>query len=264
MMKLRNGIGWYRWYRCHALCMATIFLVLGAFLLTSTLGFAEEMTAGQLIQDADQFRGYPQSFEFVLEVTSIVPGKEDRTNRLSVYVRDEASLVKFEAPAHDKGKAMLFQDRDLWLHVPTTKRLIRISPIQRLLGQASNGDVAGTRFASDYHGGIIGTEILGEVPCYVMDLQAVDRKVTYARLKYWVSQKDHRPVKSEHYAVSGKLLKILHYEEFTESDEGLKLSKLLILDPLKKGHKTTMTYSHWKKADLAASMFQKTYLKRLK
>ncbi len=254
MMKLRP----------HAQHVATIFLLLGAFLWLPLLGFAEEITAKQLVEDADQFRGYQQSFKFVLQVTSIVPGKEDRSNRLSIYVKDDASLIKFEAPARDKGKAMLFKERDLWFHTPKTKRLIRISPVQRLLGQAANGDVAGTRFANDYHATLTGTENLGELPCYVMDLKAVDRKVTYARLKYWVSQKDHYPVKSEHYAISGKLLKTLHYESFTESDDGLKLGKLVIFDPLKKGYKTIMTYSHWEKANLSESMFQKTYLKRLK
>lgn len=240
-------------------------LFLGLFLSSPLLGFAQEISSQQLIQEADHFRGYPQqSFRFTVTVTSIAPDKEERSSRLSVSVRDGASLVKFEAPVRDKGKAMLFKERELWFHTPKTKRLIRLSPVQRLLGEASNGDVAGTQFAYDYHAETIGTETIQGIPCYVLDLKAVDRKVTYARLKYWIAQSDHRPMKSEHYAVSGKLLKIVHYEAFTKTPDGFKLAKLRILNPLKAGQQTLMVYSAWQAVDLPASMFQKTYLKRLR
>ncbi len=226
---------------------------------------AEGPDSEQLIRNADSFRGYPgQSFKFTLQVTSIIHGEAKHTKRMSVFVRGEASLVRFDAPARDKGKAMLFKDRALWFHVPKTRKLIRIAPLQRLLGNASNGDVAGTRFSGDYRARIVAKDIIDGEPCHLMELKAVDRKVTYARLRYWISRKDHRPLKSEHYAVSGKLLKVVHYQKYMETPDGPKLARLLIFNPLREGHRTIMDYSQWEPIDLPSAMFQKTYLKRLK
>ena len=226
---------------------------------------AEGPVSEQLIRDADSFRGYPgQSFKFSLQVTSIIQGEAKRTLRMSVFVREEASLVRFEAPARDKGKAMLFKDRALWFHVPDTRKLIRIAPLQRLLGDASNGDVAGTSFSGDYQARIVGSDTIDGEASHLMELKAVDRKVTYARLRYWISRKDHRPLKSEHYALSGKLMKVVHYQKYMETPGGPKLARLLILNPLREGHRTIMDYSRWEAIDLPSAMFQKTYLKRLK
>ena len=226
---------------------------------------AEGPDSEQLIRDADQFRGYPgRSFKFTLQVTHVVQGEAEQSMRLSVFVREEASLVRFEAPARDKGKAMLFKDRALWFHVPRTRKLIRITPLQRLLGDASNGDIAGTRFSDDYQARIVGKDMIDGEACYLLELKAIDRKVTYARLRYWISRKDHRPLKSEHYALSGKLLKVVHYQKYMETPGGPKLARLLILNPLREGHRTIMDYSQWEAIDLPAAMFQKTYLKRMK
>lgn len=245
--------------------MKSSFLLFICCFIFCGIAYAEEITAKQLVRDADHYRGFPNaSFQFQLETVNYVPDKKTQFNRLSVYVRETDSLVKFLAPARDKGKAMLFKDRDLWFHAPKTKRLIRIAPIQRLLGNSSNGDVAGTRFDNDYSATLVGKETIGEESTFVLDLKAVDKKVTYARLKYWIAESDHRPVKSEHYAISGKLLKVVHYEKFVETEEGRKLAFLTILDPIKPQQRTTMAYSHWEKANLSKSMFQKNYLKRLK
>ena len=226
---------------------------------------AEGPDSEQLIRDADSFRGYPgHSFKFSLQVTSIIQGEVKHTKRMSVFVREEASLVRFDAPVRDKGKAMLFKDRALWFHVPKTRKLIRLTPLQRLLGDASNGDVAGTRFSGDYQARIVGKDTIDGESCHLMELKAVDRKVTYARLRYWISRKDHRPLKSEHYALSGKLLKVVHYQKYMETPGGTKLARLLILNPLRGGHRTILDYSQWEAIDLPSAMFQKTYLKRLK
>ena len=226
---------------------------------------AEGPDGEELIRDADRFRGYPgQSFKFTLQMTHVVQGEAKQGLRLSVFVREGASLVRFDAPARDKGKAMLFKDRALWFHVPKTRKLIRITPLQRLLGDASNGDVAETRFSDDYQARIVGKDTIDGEACHLVELNAVDRKVTYARLRYWISRKDHRPLKSEHYALSGKLLKVVHYQEFMETSEGPKLARLLILNPLREGHRTIMDYSRWEAIDLPSAMFQKTYLKRMK
>jgi hypothetical protein len=242
------------------------FIIVGWLFYCTHLVFAEP-TPKQLVSDADRYRGYTDSsFTATLEITSLIPDKEPRSNRFALSVKGLDSLVKFESPARDKGKAMLFKHRELWFHVPRTKRLIRLTPTQRLLGEASNGDVAGTRFSDDYEATLSGQESVNDTLCYVLEMKAVDRKVTYASLKFWISVKNHRPVRSQHFALSGKLLKTVNYLEFSDvsDDDKPKLSKMVIDNPLKKGQQTILIYRNWKKVTLPSSLFQKNYLKRLR
>ena len=69
----------------------------------------------------------------------------------------------------------------------------------------------------------------------VLDLAAVDRTVTYARVKYWVGEQDARPLKAEFYALSGRLLKTARYEEFRELAGQVRPTRLVMEDALKKG-----------------------------
>ena len=60
------------------------------------------------------------------------------------------SLIRFVAPARDANKLMLKNGNDLWFFDPSSKASIRLSPQQRLLGQAANGDVVTVNLAKDY------------------------------------------------------------------------------------------------------------------
>ncbi|WP_280174528.1 outer membrane lipoprotein-sorting protein [Pantoea rodasii] len=66
--------------------------------------------------------------------------------------------MKYISPQRDAGKLTLKNGRNLWLYDPTSQVSIPISPQQRLLGQASNGDVITSNWAHDYNAKIIGVE----------------------------------------------------------------------------------------------------------
>lgn len=74
---------------------------------------------------------------------------------------------------------------------------VRLSLAQRFVGQASNGDLARANFVGDYHPTLIGTEKVGNDAFYLLELTAVDRSVTYQRVRYWVEQGNYRPYKAE-------------------------------------------------------------------
>ena len=222
------------------------------------------VTAKDLVRKVDAYRGFPNSpFMMNLGVFSRTPGKKDRKYKLMVRVRDEKSIVQFLAPARDKGRTILKDGNNMWLHVPRTRKIIRISATQRLLGEASNGDVASVNMSQDYTPEIIGEEDIEGIPSYRLLLKAVHRKVTYHKIDLWVSKKDGKPVMSKHYAVSGKLLKSAYYKEFQKTKYGEKLSKLLLVDPLKKGKFTWMIYSQYQKTQFPNTLFRKENLSRL-
>jgi hypothetical protein len=71
---------------------------------------------------------------------------------------EDANLLEFRAPASDKGKYYLMLNDDMWIYLPSASRPIRISPLQLLAGEASNGDVARTTFRADYQGSLTGED----------------------------------------------------------------------------------------------------------
>ena len=81
-----------------------------------------------------------------------------------------SSVVEFVAPATEKGKFLLMLRDAMWIYMPSARRPIRISPLQRLMGQASNGDVARTNFTVDYNA----VGIAEEGDAWVLDLAAKD------------------------------------------------------------------------------------------
>ena len=223
-----------------------------------------EPTAKELVEKADNFRGFlRQSFSFRLILVSHQQKKKTRKNKLEVKVKNGKSLVSFLAPARDKGKAILSEGRNMWFHIPKTRRVIRISPAQRLLGQASNGDVAGANFSDDYTPTLLGEETVENTPCYKLLLKAIDRKVAYDKIEYWVDKKSGKPVKSKHYAASGKLLKEALYKTYKKFNGKEKLEKLLLVDPLFKGKYTWMIYSEYEPKTIPDTLFRKENLNRL-
>src|SRR5688572_2991294 len=118
------------------------------FLLALPL-FAEDATS--LLARSDEYRNAMNSFSIDVELTSF-EGTKSESSKFRVYGKgSERSVVEFTAPAAEKGKFLLMLRDAMWIYMPSASRPIRISPLQRLMGQASNGDVARTSFTVDYN-----------------------------------------------------------------------------------------------------------------
>lgn len=140
---------------------------------------------------------------------------------------------------------------------------MRLSLAQRLVGQVANGDIARANFSGDYAPTLAGTTTIDGEALYVLDLSAVNRSVTYQRVRYWVQQGDFRPYKAEFYALSGRLLKTCRYEDYKPLGGKIRPTRLVMTDALNPGEQSTMEYSDMKLRDLPDRVFSKDYLKRL-
>jgi hypothetical protein len=132
------------------------------------------------------------------------------------------------------------------------------------MGQVSNGDVARTNFALDYIPSILPEEELEEKLCYVLELQAKSKEVTYHRIIYWVEKDSFSPLKSEFYTISGKLLKTAYYEGYKKILGRERVTRMVIVDELRKGQSSVMEYSNMEIAEFPDRIFQKSYLKHLR
>ncbi|WP_281557910.1 outer membrane lipoprotein-sorting protein [Thalassomonas sp. RHCl1] len=219
--------------------------------------------AQQLLEFIDSLRGYQdQSFTFDLSNISFKENEQKHRNKLAVKVLSDASLVEFTAPARSKGRKILKQAQNMWIRFPGTRNVLRISPAQRLLGEASNGDVTGTNFSEDYTASYQGTEMLNDKQVIKLELNAKHDKTTYKQVMFYLDSENNLPLRSDFYARSGKLAKQAYYTKFKEFDGELKLHRMKLVDPIVAGSYTWMMFDNYQKQDLDSAIFHKDALTR--
>ena len=212
--------------------------------------------ANTLLQRSDAYRGSIDSFSVDVELTSF-EGNRSQTSRFRVYAKgSDRSIVEFLAPASDKGRFLLMLRDAMWIYIPSSSRPIRISPMQRLMGQASNGDVARTSFAVDY----TVTAVTDEGTMWLLDLAAKDASLSYKRILLWIDRATHEPRRADFYVASGKLLKRAHYRKFDTMAGRRVVTEIEIEDLLRTGHRTVMKYAALTARDNPDRMFTRDAL----
>jgi len=183
-------------------------------LLTLTLALAALNVHAQdvpaLLKAADRFRMGSAN----MQVDTLIrifnaDGSPDKERRYTVFAQARhQSLVLMLSPA-EKGQKVLMLGDDFWLLMPGSQRPLRITPMQKLLGDASTGDIATLSWAEDYDGTLAAEEPCGEPrqPCLHLSLAARRKGVTYQRIELWLGKAHHEPVQAELYVQSDKLAK---------------------------------------------------------
>ena len=233
------------------------------FTLFSCLGFFPSsphaaMNPEEILRKADEARGNMEGVEWEIDIKSIEGGRE-QNRTLRVSARSFNSLAEFLAPANVKGQKMLMIDRNMWFVKPGLSKAVPISPRQKLLGGAANGDIASTNYAGDYKVVHAADDTVNGEACHLFDLSAVDKKVTYDRIKYWISKERLVGVKAEFYTVSGKMFKtaMFEYENSITVDGAPRpfISRMVITNAIVKEDVTTMIFRKVSFKKIPDSMF---------
>lgn len=231
-----------------------------AFLLSTTPARADDPAA--ILGRVDRYRSPLASFSIDIELTSFA-GSKSETTRMRVFGKgDDRSVVEFTYPQSEKGKSLLMLRDAMWIYLPSASKPIRISPLQRLMGQASNGDVARTSFTVDYKASSVAEAREGDRDAWLLELAAKDPAVAYKRVQLWIDRSTHEPIRADFHVASGKLVKRAHYREFREMAGRRTVSRIEIDDLLRPGHRTVMKYSNLVARDNPERMFMKESLGR--
>ena len=221
--------------------------------------------AEALVARADAARFPQESFQVDIDIESrsADDSSVDRRRYRILSKGNEDTVILTMEPASERGQILLMKRRNLWIFMPAVSQPVRLSLAQRLTGQVANGDLARANFAGDYTPSYVGEEELDGERTHVLDLQAVDGGVTYARVKYWIGAENARPLKAEFYALSGRLLKTCRYEAFKQMAGAVRPTRLVMTDALKQGDVSVLTYSAMNPRPLPDKLFTKDYLKKL-
>jgi len=102
--------------------------------------------------------------------------------------------------------------------------------------------------------------------CFLFNLIANNKKVTYDRIMYWISKERLFGVKAEFFTVSGKIFKsaIFEYENsiLIQGKPTPFVSKMVITDAVAKSNVTTMHYSKVRIKKIPDSTFNLNLLVR--
>ena len=227
--------------------------ILRTFLLIMLIGFlvtcclvchaASVPDADALLKQSDSFRNGWPSFVSHVKITNYESDKADEEQLYEVSQKGtDKTYVEFLSP-RDKGRHLLMLGDDMWIYLPDTSRPVRITPLERLSGDASNGDVARTNYAVDYNPVYLRTENVGTQSCYLLELTAKRKGATYQRILYWLRVTDARPVRAEFYLTSGKHIKSATFDEYAEYNGKQLLHRLTLYDEIRHNSHSVLEYS---------------------
>lgn len=232
-------------------------------------------TAQEILAASDAVRNPDKPFSLTNTLTEYRDGKQTDGNTLAIYAKAEKNsgqyqnLIRFVAPARDANKLMLKNGNDLWFYDPSSKASVRISPQQRLLGQAANGDVVTVNLAKDYKAELIGEEdaVDGDRQtrhCYKLALASTTPDVTYHHIEMWIDSTNNHPVKSRFYTESNRLLKSAYYRHYEVQLGQTRPTETVIIDGLDPKWVTVMHFSDYAWRDIPDTWMQRDYLARFK
>jgi hypothetical protein len=215
--------------------------LLAALIFLSSSAARADAAVQSLLKAADQFRLAPGVTQVDSGVESYRDGKLDKERRYLVFLKDGRRTLVFSRTPVERGQKLLMLGDDFWLVLSGSQRPVRISPMQKLLGEASTGDIATMTWAEDYDGAIAGDEEAEGVACTRLNLTAQRKGVTYARVELYLAKADARPVRADLYVASDKMAKRALFE--MESGGGHPLvSSMTLLDQIQTGRKTVIRY----------------------
>lgn len=227
----------------------------------------------EILAASDAIRNPGRSFSVTVTLTEFQAGKQVDTSTLTSYSRTQqqggafATLIRFVLPARDTGKLMLKNGNDMWFYDPVAKTSVRLSPQQRLLGQASNGDVATVNLARDYKAALAGEEDVQDGErrtrkAYKLLLTAATPDVTYGSIEMWVDAENNRPIKARFFAESSRLLKTAFYRRYQAQLGAERPTETVIIDGLNPQAVTLMRFSDYVARNIPDTWLQRDFLPR--
>lgn len=246
----------------HALILC---LILSTTLLSQIL-VADSLNHTEILAKCDAARGNMDGVEWEVTVTEETAGNSDQ-RRIHVQARGFDMVAETLAPPRQKQHKLLLVKNNMWFYKPGLSKPVPVSLRQKLTGQAANGDIASTNYASDYE--ILETSDAtheGE-PCTLYQLKATSKSVSYARIHYWVSKERQVGLRADYYNASGsKRLKTatMLYENSVETDGHASpfISEMIIADTATSDTVTRLKFSKPKLGKISARAFNLQTLTR--
>ena len=219
---------------------------------------AENAIAANELERLDQMRtgGETVKVETVIEVYE--NGTLDRASRLDVYVGgDRRSLAVYRSEREAGQKVLMLGDK-FWLFLPSSKRAMRITAMQKMMGEASVGDVASLNWSEDYR--IVEQTMDGGFT--KLRLQAARKGLSYDTIDLWVDAETGHPKKADLFLKSGKLAKQAEFGMAKDETGQWRIVSLALQDKVRSNQLTKIVYASIEPLDVQDKWFTPNFLLR--
>ena len=233
-----------------------------AVAIAASGAFAQDIPT--LLKAADKYRMSSDNMQVETQISVFnTDGSPDKERRYTVFAQAKhQSLVLMQSPA-ERGQKVLMLGDDFWLLMPGSQRPMRITPMQKLLGDASTGDIATMSWAEDYSGSIAGEDRCGEPEqaCVHLSLNAARKGVTYQRIELWLGKARHEPVRADLYVQSDKLAKQARFV-MDKTTAPTAVTAMLLRDQLTNKKETQVRYLSRKEHTVPEAWLNPMFLAR--
>jgi len=234
----------------------------------SLLANAENLSGEAILKKLDG-NIWSQSLSYRAKMRIHNRKRVDEKEMLGYTKGKEKSFTEFLNPARDKGTKFLKIGDKLWMYLPSVEKVISISG-HMLTKPMMGSDLSyedmlerSQKLTELYDCQLIGEEKFGEYDCYVLELTAKKRKVTYHRQKLWVLKDKFIAVKEELYAKSGMLMRELIVEKIEQFKDRYYPTHVTMMNKLRKGTKTEVILTELNfDAKIKETIFSKRNLRR--
>lgn len=172
------------------------------------------------------------------------PNRSAKVMELIIYSKGlDHAAIEFTAPAREKGTRFLKIEDNLWIYLPSTEKVMKISG--HMLRQSMMGSdfsyedsVRNESLEELFRAEIVGEEEVAGRPCHLLSLESKMQNVSYPYMKLWVDKEWMIPIREELMALSGKVIKEVELGEVKQLGDRNIPTRIIMRDLLRKDTST--------------------------
>lgn len=216
--------------------------------------------ASDLLDTIDRLRISAEPSRVMMTLALYEQGELTRTSRYEVFADSQRrSLALFRSDA-EAGQKVLMLDDQFYLFLPNSRRHIRITPMQKLLGDASTGDISSLRWSEDYR---LDAQTEQDDGTLHLALSAARSGLSYGRVELQVDADTLYPLAATFYLASGRVAKDATFLMGEDERTGEpRLLTMVLHDRIQTAQRTEVHYQSVEPWDIPEQWFNPAFLLR--
>jgi len=253
--------------RLNKKVMLILTILLLAALLPAFLGAVTLDDGQRILAEIDRTSNFSGT-DLAAEMTMISEDPEEGIEKTVVQQfrndDDEKFLLLIKEPAVKKGQGYLLIEDNLWFYDPESRNFSHTSMKDQFNESDANySDFNASSLEEDYRVTAIEEGQLGKYSVYIMEIEALNDEVTYPVQKIWVTRQNSLVLKTEDYSAGGRLMRTSLYPSYARAGSNVLPTRMIFVDELVEGKKTTITVRDISVQDLPDTLFTKSYVERV-
>ncbi len=177
---------------------------------------------------------------------------------------DDMFLMLTLAPINKKGQGTLKVENNIWRYDPESRNFTHKSWEDKYEGtSARNSDFKKSTLSDDYEITSYEDGKLGKYDVWIVELKATDDSVTYPYRKAYIDKGRELVLKMQEFSLSSRLVRTIYTPTFAKIGKKYVSTKMIMVDELIDGKKTTISISDLSVGELPDNVFTKSYLERV-